>query len=73
MLCLIADDGGWIVPETNDTVRGDVNADGELTIADAVLMQKWILSVPGSDLADWKAGDLCKDGIIDSFDRKRVV
>lgn len=68
MLCLIADDGGWIVPKTNDTVRGDVNADGELTIADAVLMQKWILSVPGSDLADWKAGDLCKDGIIDSFD-----
>lgn len=69
MLCLIVDDGGWIVPgTTKNTVMGDVNADGELTIADAVLMQKWILSVPESDLADWEAGDLCQDGIIDAFD-----
>lgn len=69
MLCLIVDDGGWIVPgKTKSTVTGDVNADGELTIADVVLMQKWILSVPESDLADWQAGDLCSDGIINAFD-----
>ena len=49
-------------------VRGDVNADGELSIADVVLLQKWLLSKPDAVLADWKAGDLCEDGRLDVFD-----
>ena len=31
-------------------------------------MQKWILGVKDSSLANWKAGDLTGDGIIDVFD-----
>ncbi len=47
-------------------VPGDVNADGQFNIADAVMMQKYILSSEG--LTDWKAGDLCQDNVINVFD-----
>ncbi|MCM1008900.1 MAG: dockerin type I repeat-containing protein [Ruminococcus flavefaciens] len=49
-------------------VTGDVNADGQFSVADVVLMQKWLLAVPGTELADWQAGDLCTDGRLDVFD-----
>lgn len=49
-------------------VAGDVNADGQFSVADVVLMQKWLLTVPGTELADWQAGDLCADGRLDVFD-----
>lgn len=48
------------------TVIGDVNNDGELDIADLVMMQKWLLG--SNEITDWTAGDLCKDGRIDAFD-----
>ena len=47
---------------------GDVNGDGELNISDVVLLQKWILAVPDTHLADWKAADLCEDNRLDVFD-----
>lgn len=56
----------------NDTqhepVAGDVNADGKLSILDVVLMQQWLLAVSNTELANWKAGDLCEDDRIDVFD-----
>ena len=51
-----------------ESVRGDVNADGELNVSDLVLLQKWLLAVPDTKLADWKAADLCKDDRLDVFD-----
>lgn len=51
---------------SDEEIAGDVNADGKFDIADIVMMQKWILC--SGDLTDWKAGDLCKDNIIDAFD-----
>ena len=68
MLCLIVDDGGWIVPEKDNSVIGDVNDDGKFSVADVVIMQKWLLSEPDYTLTNWKAGDLYSDGIIDVFD-----
>ncbi len=53
---------------SKESVRGDVNADGEFNVSDLVLLQKWLLAVPGTKLADWKAADLCKDGRLDVFD-----
>ncbi len=47
-------------------VKGDVNADGEFNVADAVMLQKYLLS--SGTLTDWTMGDLCEDGIIDIFD-----
>lgn len=50
------------------SIKGDVNADGKFDITDVVLLQKWILAVPDTKLANWKAGDLCEDNQIDVFD-----
>ncbi|MCR5110263.1 MAG: polysaccharide deacetylase family protein [Ruminococcus sp.] len=51
-----------------ESVRGDVNADGEFNVSDLVLLQKWLLAVPNTQLADWKATDLCNDDRLDVFD-----
>lgn len=70
----------WIFPEivkaitgvdvngVQTDVKGDVNADGKFTVADVVIMQKWLLGVPDVRLDNWKAGDLCEDEIINVFD-----
>ena len=53
---------------TSSEVRGDVNADGAFNIADAVLLQNWLLTVPDAKLKNWKAGDLYDDNRLDVFD-----
>lgn len=50
------------------SVKGDVNADGEFSVADVVLLQKWLLAVPDIELADPKSADLCEDGKLNVFD-----
>jgi hypothetical protein len=56
-------------------VQGDVNSDGEFSVADIVMLQNFILGK--AELADWQAGDLYQDGVIDSFDltamRKLII
>ena len=47
---------------------GDVDADGAVTVSDAVLLQKWLLAVPDTALADGAAADLNGDGAVDIFD-----
>jgi len=49
-------------------VAGDVNADGAFNIADVAALQKWLLAVPDTHLANWKAADLCEDDRLDVFD-----
>ena len=44
------------------------NADGAFTISDVVLLQKWLLSVPDTQLADWKAADFNGDQTLNVFD-----
>lgn len=51
---------------TAEIVMGDVNDDGEFNIADAVMLQKWVLGSGAINNA--KAGDICSDGILDIFD-----
>lgn len=53
---------------SKESIQGDVNADGEFSISDLILLQKWLLAVPGTKLADWKAADLCKNDRLDVFD-----
>lgn len=50
------------------TVKGDVNSDGQFNISDVVIIQKWLLGVKNTTLADWKAADLCADERVDIFD-----
>lgn len=47
-------------------VRGDVDADGALTVADAVMLQKWLHG--SGELTAPENADLCEDGAIDIFD-----
>ncbi len=48
--------------------KGDCNGDGEFTVSDVVLLQKWILADSNAELTNWKAADLCEDGRLDVFD-----
>ena len=56
-------------------LKGDANVDGEVNVADAVMLQKWLLG--SGSLTNWKNVDLCEDGRIDVFDmvemRKLIV
>lgn len=47
-------------------IRGDVNADGSFNIADAVMLQKWL--VGAGDIVNWKSADLLDDDQLDVFD-----
>ena len=60
--------GQKFILEPVKEIEGDVNADGALSVTDAVLLQKWLLAVPDAKLTDWKAADLCEDNIINVFD-----
>ena len=49
-------------------VSGDCNNDGELNVADVILLQKWLLAVPDTHFENWKAADMCEDDRLDVFD-----
>lgn len=49
-------------------VKGDVNGDGAMNVADIVTLQQWLLAYPDAKLADWQAADLSADGRLDSLD-----
>lgn len=51
-----------------ELLQGDVNTDGTFSVADVILLQKWLLAVPDTSLANWKAADLCEDNQLDVFD-----
>ena len=57
----------WTLKSLSPEIKGDCNADGKLSIADVIMLQKWILN-DGTELTDWQAADLCEDGIINVFD-----
>ena len=46
---------------------GDINRDGTVSKADVLELQKWLLTSSAS-LADWRAGDMNQDGILDARD-----
>ncbi len=52
----------------SDTVKGDVNSDGVFSMADIVLMQKWLVGEKDAKLVDSSAGDLSEDGKLNVFD-----
>ena len=51
-----------------EAIKGDLNGDGKVNIADAVVLQKFILGKRNLNISDWRAGDLYEDGKLDSFD-----
>ena len=77
MLCMIVADGGWIVPDSEKTVLiGDINLDGSVTLADSVLLQKFLLKKETLSGEQAKAADINNDGTINCFDwilLKRII
>lgn len=57
---------GYPVFEWQVIICGDANNDGEVNVADAVILQNWLLG--SGDLTNWQNVDLCNDGKIDIFD-----
>ncbi len=47
---------------------GDVNMDGAFNIADVTLLQKWLLAVPDTHLANRKAADFNDDHVLNALD-----
>ena len=58
---------GYPIHTWQNSVVGDCNNDGKFTIADIVMLQKWLLN-DGAKLTNWKAADLYEDGILNTFD-----
>ncbi len=54
------------------SVQGDVNADGQFDIADAVALQQWLSGVADAKLVDWKAADFHADETLDGLDLCRM-
>ena len=57
--------------------EGDVNFDGEFTVADLVCMERYLLGAEKFSALQYKEADLDKDGVTDTFDlvafRKLIV
>lgn len=51
-----------------EAVKGDINEDGDVTIADAVLLEKWLLGSGTNNSANWKNADIYTDNVIDVYD-----
>lgn len=47
---------------------GDINGDGEFTVADVVVLQKWLLGEFDGELENWKNANFCKDDLLDVYD-----
>ena len=50
------------------TLLGDVNEDGNFSVIDIILMQKWILNKPNTHLVNWKNGDFNNDNKLNVID-----
>ena len=46
----------------------DLYDDGEFNAADVVPLQKWLLAVPDTHLANWKAADFNDNHVLNVFD-----
>ncbi len=55
-------------PTQPQPIIGDVNQNGICSIADVVLLQKWLCGVPNTVLPDWTAADLNADNRVNAID-----
>lgn len=62
----VYNEGGYPLLKWEVPLKGDINMDGEINVADAVLLQKFILG--NGTLKNWRVADLYADERIDVFD-----
>ncbi|MDE6797884.1 MAG: dockerin type I repeat-containing protein, partial [Ruminococcus sp.] len=71
------DGDGKFETEYSPSYLGDVNQDGMISVADAVVLQKYLLSKSDVSKIQYIASDLNMDGSVDAFDmvslRKKLI
>ncbi len=55
-------------PAENVTIQGDINGDGTVSVADAALLQKWLLQIGEAKTATLETADLSGDGRVNVLD-----
>ena len=55
-------------PDVPEQSRGDVNLDGEINLADAVALQKYLLGETTITQEQWRQSDLTVDDAINGVD-----
>lgn len=70
----------YLMEETSingTTIIGDINLNGKNDVADAVMLQKYILSQEDLNIIGYNRADLDRDGRVDAFDmilmRKKII
>ena len=58
--------------ETVMLPENDINCDGTFSVADAVMLQKWLHGLGGMKMYNALQADVCKDEVIDVFDLCRL-
>lgn len=69
MLSWVWKSNNYIILPMN-TMSGDINNDNIVSVADAVMLQNWLLG--SGNLTNWRNADICKDGKIDIFDMVEI-
>ena len=58
------------------SMTGDINADGECTLADAVTLHRWLMH-DRITIANWLVGDLDANGVLNAADltllKRRII
>ena len=69
--------GMYAVPvKDTPSLRGDINGDGEVSIVDITLLQKYLLKTAQLEESQFATADLNEDGKINIFDAvilKRII
>ena len=64
----VDEDGYFEKVDPSKSLRGDVNLDGKVTVADAVMLQKYILAVQSFQIENFINADVYADGEVNVFD-----
>ena len=54
--------------KANNVIYGDLNNDYDISVADAVILQKYLLAIESLSFDKWMVADMNQDGSVDVFD-----
>ncbi len=57
-----------VISSNQFLLKGDCNADGSFNKADMILLQKWLLADPDTELKDWRSSDIDWNGKLNAMD-----